>query len=225
MDYVPLPAGCSLREQVQAFRAALAVVAAEGADARDLVDAMRPYTQQIWKGLDRREQERFLASFMRVWTVHRSRMPPDVAEWMSGLAEGGRFEIMAGRLVRVDADDPERLTVAVERAADGINAEITEVDVDAVVNCAGPADSPFGRGEPLYDDLLRRGLARPHPLGLGIDTGACGAARGRDGELSDSIYAVGWLRRGELWESVAIPEIRDQAGELAERLADESPRI
>jgi uncharacterized NAD(P)/FAD-binding protein YdhS len=217
--YVPLPAGRSLREQVRAFRTALPAASADGADGRDLVDAMRPYTQRIWKKLSPREQERFLASLMRAWTVHRSRMPPDVADWIRVLAESGRFEVVAGRLVRVDADDPGRLNVAVEHAGGGID----ELAFDAVVNCAGPADSPFGLGNRLYDDLAARGLAQPHPLGLGIDTGDCGAVRARDGELSDSIFAVGWLRRGELWESVAIPEIRDQAGELAARLAHARP--
>jgi hypothetical protein len=40
-----------------------------------------------------------------------------------------------------------------------------------------------------------------------------------DGRPSGLLYTLGWLRRGELWESIAIPELRDQAGELAAALS------
>ena len=210
VTYRLLPPGASLRDQVRAFRVALPQAAAEGGDARDLIDAMRPDTQAVWKALGRRDQERFLASLMRVWTVHRSRMPPVVAEWVDALRAGGRLEILAGRLVRVEPGP-----------ADGLTSPST---------C--PRARPMRRGRgggqlrragrlPVCRRLsalprpLAQGLARPHPLGLGVDTGASGAVRRRDGGLSDSIFAIGWLRRGELWESVAIPEIRDQAAELA----------
>jgi uncharacterized NAD(P)/FAD-binding protein YdhS len=214
VTYRPMPAGASLREQIRAFRDALPQAVADGADARDMVDAMRPHTQAVWKSLARRDQRRLLTSLMRVWTVQRSRMPPVVEEWIDALRAGGRLVVVAGSLLRVDPGPADGLTVAI-----GLPSGATdELTVAAVVNCAGPADSPFGGRSRLYGDLLARGLARPHPLGLGVDTGDCGAVRGGDGELSDSIFAVGWLRRGELWESVAIPEIRDQAAELAERL-------
>jgi uncharacterized NAD(P)/FAD-binding protein YdhS len=216
VTYRPVPPGGSLSQQLRAFRAALPQAAAEGADARDMVDALRPHTQMIWKAFDRRDQERFLASLMRVWTVHRSRMPPIVAEWIEALRADGRLVIRAGSLLGVDPDPAGGLTVVIRPPS----CAEDEVTFAAVVNCAGPADSPFGRDSSLYNDLAARGLAGPHPLGLGVDTGDRGAVRGRDGELSEAIYAVGWLRRGELWESVAIPEIRDQAAELAEWLRE-----
>ena len=182
---------------MRAFRAALA----DGADARDLVDAMRPDSQTVWKAFDRREQERYLAAYMRLWTVHRTRMPPVVTEWMDALQADGRLEIRAGRLLRVGRGDAGGLDVSIGRRS----GEPDRREFAAVINCAGPADSPFTGDSPLYSDLLARGLARPDPLGLGVDAGS----------LPDSISTIGWLRRGELWESVAIPELRDQAAEIA----------
>jgi len=61
-------------------------------------------------------------------------------------------------------------------------------------------------------------LAEQHPLGLGLDTGAGGALRQASGRLSPELFTLGWMRRGELWESVAIPEIRAQAAALADWL-------
>ena len=37
--------------------------------------------------------------------------------------------------------------------------------------------------------------------------------------VSSTLFTIGWLRRGELWESVAIPEIRSQAADIARRFA------
>jgi uncharacterized NAD(P)/FAD-binding protein YdhS len=37
---------------------------------------------------------------------------------------------------------------------------------------------------------------------------------------SDRLYAIGPTRKGCLWETTAVPEIRVQAAELGERLAE-----
>lgn len=60
--------------------------------------------------------------------------------------------------------------------------------------------------------VLARGSARRDSLGLGFATHPDGRLVSAD-ELP--AWTLGQLRRGELWESTAIPEIRDQAAELA----------
>jgi uncharacterized NAD(P)/FAD-binding protein YdhS len=116
--------------------------------------------------------------------------------------------------------------VAVAETAAGLDVTVRRRDTegsevmrfDAAVNCIGPGDSPLGAGDPLYDRLLERGLARPHPLGLGLDTTDGGAVRDAAGAAQPWLSTLGWMRRGELWESVAIAELRDQAGQIAERV-------
>ena len=60
---------------------------------------------------------------------------------------------------------------------------------------------------------------RPDPLRLGLDVdldGAALAADGRGAEVGGSpIHVIGPLRKGGLWETTAIPEIRRQAADLA----------
>ena len=66
------------------------------------------------------------------------------------------------------------------------------------------------------------GLCRPGPLGIGIATDPDGGvltASGRAGGL----HALGSLRRGDLWETTAIPEIRAQAFDLAALLGRRRP--
>jgi uncharacterized NAD(P)/FAD-binding protein YdhS len=211
VGYRPPPAGATLREQARAFRAATVAARDRGADMRDVVDAMRPYTQAIWQGLSDADRVRFLRRYARFWLINRSRMAPAAAGWVEELREEGRLRIVAAAIASVEADGA-RLAVRLRPRSGG---PVETLHVDAAVNCAGPADSPFAAGSPLYRSLLESGLARPHRLGLGLDTGPAGAVRDAEGRLSETLYTIGWLRRGELWESLAIPELRDQAAELA----------
>jgi uncharacterized NAD(P)/FAD-binding protein YdhS len=73
-------------------------------------------------------------------------------------------------------------------------------------------------GSRLLDVLCASGAVRPHPLALGLDTCGDGAQRDAHGRASETLFAIGPLRRGELWESTAVPEIRAQAQTLARRL-------
>ncbi|MFL6003250.1 MAG: hypothetical protein ACJ72P_10615, partial [Nocardioides sp.] len=63
--------------------------------------------------------------------------------------------------------------------------------------------------------LQRRGLVAPDPLRLGLDSTPSGQVVGADGVPVPGLYAVGPPRKGTLWESTAIPEIRTQAAEVA----------
>jgi uncharacterized NAD(P)/FAD-binding protein YdhS len=215
VGYRPPAAGATLREQARAFRAAVAAARERGADMRDVVDAMRPHTQAIWQGLPDADRRRFLRRYARYWLIHRSRMAPAAAGWLEELRDTGRLRILAAAIVSV-GEDGGRPAVGLRPRGGGA---VETLRVDAIVNCAGPADSPFTGDSPLYRSLRDAGLARPHPLGLGIDTGPGGAVLDADGRPSASLYTIGWLRRGELWESLAIPELRDQAAELAAVLA------
>jgi uncharacterized NAD(P)/FAD-binding protein YdhS len=90
--------------------------------------------------------------------------------------------------------------------------------VAAVVNCTGPDGDVAGGGSPLLAALCAAGTVRPHPLGLGLDTAPDGALLDARGRPSATLFALGPLRRGELWESTAVPEIRAQARTLAQHL-------
>ena len=85
----------------------------------------------------------------------------------------------------------------------------------AVVNRTGPNPDPTRPPSPLVDALLARGLARPDPLRLGLDVGADGGLVDRGGRVDPRLLTVGPPRRGRLWESTAVPEIRQQAAGVA----------
>ena len=93
--------------------------------------------------------------------------------------------------------------------------EQREVLAQRVIDCTGLATDYTRFEDPLIRQLLGDGLARPAPLRLGIDCTSLGAVVDRDGQPSRSLFAVGPITRGALWEIIAVPEIRAQAEQVA----------
>jgi uncharacterized NAD(P)/FAD-binding protein YdhS len=87
-----------------------------------------------------------------------------------------------------------------------------------VINATGPATDVTGTSDPLLRALLNGGLATPDPLRLGLQANADGALLEVSGRSSDTIFTLGPPLRGQLYETTAVPEIRDQAAALARRL-------
>jgi len=184
-----------------------------GRDWRGVIDSLRPVTPALWRSLAPREQARFARLYGRRWEVHRSRTAPAVAARIAELRAAGALRVEAAevRSLRPAADG--RIACEVSQES-GKRTLVT----DAVVNAAGPAWD-CRRGEhALLRDLIARGLAAPGPLGLGLRTADDGALIDAAGLPSEVLFTLGALRRGELWESVAVPELAAQACALAERV-------
>ncbi len=96
----------------------------------------------------------------------------------------------------------------------GTGATVTE-RAGWLINCTGPRLRLFDDPPALVRDLARQGLARPDGHGIGLDTAADGGLLDTAGNPSTRLFALGALRRGTLWESTAIPELRAQAEALA----------
>jgi hydroxyacylglutathione hydrolase len=72
----------------------------------------------------------------------------------------------------------------------------------------------------LLQNLFKRGLVTSGPLGTGFHCSQEGAVIDANGQASEIIFNLGPGRLGDLLESIAVPEIRQQAVELAATLAD-----
>jgi uncharacterized NAD(P)/FAD-binding protein YdhS len=197
----------SLPELVDAI---LAESAAGNPGWHEMVDAVRPLTQGLWQRLSLAEQADFIATRHRLWCVRRHRMPPEVAAMLATLIGSGRLEVQSGSVELFAA--PHGLTARISGAA--------ELDVSLAVNCTGPGADPSGTRDLLVRRLLADGHVRAHPLGLGFNTAPDGSFRTRGGSGGRRLFTLGPPRMGELYETTAIPEIRAQAQELAERLVE-----
>jgi uncharacterized NAD(P)/FAD-binding protein YdhS len=205
---VPPPPGITRIDSLQELRKVLDEhvehTVAETGDWRAAIDGLRSVTAQVWGGLDDEDKRAFLSTHARSWDVHRHRMPPATAGRLAAIVD-------AGRLTR-----HEGTVVSGRPHGDGVEVTLsdgTTLRVDAVVNCTGPVDGIAHH--PLLGRLARSGLVRPGPAGLGVDTAEDGRVLGVLPSTMP-LFAIGALRRGNLWETTAMPEIREQAYDVAQ---------
>lgn len=176
-------------------------------DWRPALDGLRPEIVRLWQGLTDDERAEFLGRDATLWNVHRHRMAPSTAETIARARAARRLRVHAGRVASAAPQEDGGLIVSL---ADG-----REVRVAWVVDCTGPGLRADAGGDPLWSGLLSDGLAAPGPLGIGVSTDG-GRLLDARGNPERPLFTLGAPRRGELWETTAIPEIRNQAKEIAE---------
>jgi uncharacterized NAD(P)/FAD-binding protein YdhS len=183
----------TLGDLMSAFSAELRAAKAAGSPWQTVLDGMRPQTQALWQGLSVADRRRFLDHAARRWDVHRHRMAPSVWAELSGLLDSGV------------------LTLSPAAPGEGF---------DVAVNCTGPASVASRGWSPLVDSLLDAGIVAPDATGIGFDADSSGALIDSSGEVSHRLFTLGAALKGALWESVAIPEVRQVASRIAARVTD-----
>jgi uncharacterized NAD(P)/FAD-binding protein YdhS len=220
-DYAPLsssaipldtPATC-----VAYLRALRATIRA-GAEWRAAVDSLRETTNELWLRLPIQEKKRFRRHLQHRWDVVRHRMAPPIADVIESELRNGTLEIREGYLQSVDASPAgAHITLRAHDDCESFHA-------DRVINCTGPSMNYRRVPSTLLQNLFKRGLVTSGPLGTGFHCSQDGAVIDAGGCASEIIFNLGPGRLGDLLESIAIPEIRQQAVELASRLADRMTR-
>src|SRR5690606_30861026 len=205
-----LPLG--LRARVRRLRRRVREAAAAGEPWQWTLDGLRPHVQTLWRSLDPAQQRRFLRHAVRYWDIHRHRLAPEVAARIEAMRGDGRLDAVAGRLRAISAH-PEGGSCVHFRPRGQTREHMRHADW--IVNASGVETSIELRPGRLLQALRGRGLAIPgrHGLGLaGSDDGRVLDSRGRP---IPRLFAIGALRIGGRWESIAIPERREQAREIA----------
>lgn len=185
-----------------------------GADWRAVIDTLRPDSQPLWNSLPLVEKRRFLRHLRPFWDCHRHRLAPVVARQLETLVRSGQVVRHVGRVQ--DYRESEAAVEAVIRPRSQPQTYVLEVD--AVLNCSGSESDYRQLESPLVRDLFEQGLIRPDPLRLGLDVAPDGSLIREEGSRSERFYTLGPPEKGILWETTAVPEIRVQASQLAERL-------
>lgn len=173
----------------------------EQEDWRAAIDSLRPHTASIWGSWSPAQRASFHRHLRTVWDVHRHRAAPEVLAQLD-------VEVLSGRILGLHG----ALDVVWRpRGRD----DVRTLHVARAINCTGPASDYAKLDLPLVVQLRRAGWLVPDPLRLGVETTDDGRLIGADGQPVDGLWTLGPLRRPALWESTAIPEIREQAARLA----------
>jgi uncharacterized NAD(P)/FAD-binding protein YdhS len=189
-----------------------------GCGWRAVMDSLRPQVQEIWQSLPLKEQRRFLRHARPYWDVHRHRVAPAIGAWLAHQLQHGRISTLAGRITEyaetrdgVDITYRDRKTGALERLC-----------VDRVINCTGPECDCRKVDSPLLASLLHQKMARTDPLFLGLDVAPDGGVIDAQGVASKVFFAIGPIRKGTLWETTAVPDLRVQVAEVSKVLLNAS---
>lgn len=189
---------------------------AKARDWRLGVDAIRPITQMMWASADAEKRARFLRHLRPFWDVHRHRLAPEVADRIDGLIRSRQLVFRAGKIGEVVS---EAESVAVHWRPRG-ETRTERLDVARIINCTGPQGDLLRASDSLVRRLLKQGRIRPDALRLGLDIDRDGYVVGQGGKPAGHILAIGPMTRGDLWEVVAVPDIRGQVSALARRLVN-----
>jgi uncharacterized NAD(P)/FAD-binding protein YdhS len=182
-------------------------------DWRAVLDSLRPHTPGLWRELDTPQRARFLRHARWAWERARHRMPPQVGRSVAALEAAGRLHRLRGRVQSV-AMVGDMLQLQLRRT--GASAGQT-LDADLIIQTTGMNNDIRRTDHPLVSQLFTNGHIASDPLGLGMQAATDGRlARGKD--YWPNLFAIGSMLRGALWESTAMPEIRQQARSLADQL-------
>lgn len=117
--------------------------------------------------------------------------------------------------MRETDDGRHRLEAAFRPRGGRQSDELQTLTVDAIINATGPEADYDRNPDPLVVNLRARGLLRPdrHRMGVDVDDNT-GALRDAAGRPSPFLFTLGSPRRGSLYETIAVAEIRAQAAAL-----------
>jgi uncharacterized NAD(P)/FAD-binding protein YdhS len=186
-----------------------------GLSAEPVIDSLRPNVQHIWQHLHLAEKKVFLSRLRHLWGVARHRIPLHIHDRIQQLRIEKKLHIIAGKINAVNLNQ-ERAIVDFYNKKTGI---IESVQVDRIINCTGPNSDMVKTSSTLLKQLINQGLICQDELKLGlkVDINSYQVIK-QDGKVNQCFYTLGNHLRGELWESTAVNELRQQAKEVAQQI-------
>ncbi|PPU96292.1 pyridine nucleotide-disulfide oxidoreductase [Xanthomonas populi] len=210
-DFDPQPLlALSLRARMRALRQHARKAMAQGLPWQSVMERIRPLSQALWQTLSSADQRRFLRHVLRYWDVHRHRIAAPLHAQLQAMRARGQLQLHRARL------DVAFAVGACVRVSAGASAgHALQLDVQTLVNATGVEMRVQAMRNPLLQHLLGQGIAVAGPHGIGVDTDADGSLINADGRADPRMRVIGSLRIGSLCESLAVPELREQAMAIA----------
>jgi uncharacterized NAD(P)/FAD-binding protein YdhS len=216
-----------LRELVAIVHRHVRAVREFGISAEPVVERLRPHVQRLWREASAHERALFMARLRHLWGVARHRVPLHVHDAIQAQRIEGSLQVLAGRVLEVrggaGGGDGARDAVGAPSAA-GVQVRYRErgsgaervLRVSRVINCTGPETDLSRAGPHFLGAALREGLLTQDSLALGIHANpATFQVLDAAGRPQPDLLTLGSLLRGELWESTAVSELREQARAVA----------
>eukprot|EP00755_Sulcionema_specki_P027804 Sspe_Gene.88534::Locus_60526_Transcript_1_1_Confidence_1.000_Length_1685::g.88534::m.88534 len=195
---------------------------------QSVIDSMRPYHNRLWLCMSTTQRKRFLSEWRDFWEVRRHRVAPGIMEEVLPMLDRQQAVHHVGRVVEMQhlgSDGTSPIGIRINKTLqDGYE----EVVTDWVINCTGP-QLDFRRVDDkapsaLFAQLVKDGLVLPEETGIGllVDVASGRLLTADDLKPSPILFAIGPVRKGSEWETIAVREIRVQALQVANGILSSS---
>jgi uncharacterized NAD(P)/FAD-binding protein YdhS len=211
----------SLLELIHLFNLEVKKLKKFGVSPEPIIDAFRPNVAKVWQQFSEEEKAKFMGRVRHIWGVARHRIPFVSYDKIMKEQINQQLEILAGNLIEVtQTKNGNRVVIWDKRTK-----KQKELLVGAIINCTGPETNVEKSNNQLLKQLVEAGTISQDPLKLGLRTN-CSNFKTINalGKENQDLYAIGSLLKGELWESTAVNELKNQAKELAVLLTNELPK-
>lgn len=193
-----------LRKSITIFKQAIE----NGIEWRAIIDALRPLSYSLWQNLSEKQQNQFLRLVRPYWDSLRHRIPNKSYKAVQKLKEYARLKIIRGGYAGFN------------ETSEGIYLRLRGNKSDIgpfsrIYDCKGLWSNINKVNDPLIKNIIKDNIAIPDRHKLGIKTEPNGKVLNTNLNSLQGLYTLGTLRRGQLWESVAVRELRQQAKDIA----------
>lgn len=185
---------------------------------QSVIDAIRPYLPQWWRGLTLSERTRLMRHLKPYWEIHRHRIPVDSHNFIQRELAAGTTALYGGKIIHIAAGQDNMADVSFSCRKTN---EQKQFHVKHIINCIGPLTDLKKSKLPLWQNLLQSGMVDTDYFNSGISCNAKGHIIDTKGQPDSNIFVIGNLRKGAEFESVAIRELRIQAKDIADQIQNE----
>ena len=193
----------NLREAVALLRRKMGQQEACTASWHVPFDEFRDAAWILWNHWTPEEQRQYLRHVKGWYDAFRFRNPPQTESIVRAGVELGQLAFAAGHL-----RSARKISTGIEVGFDARRTGSRErFRAGAVINCTGPLPRPSASANPLWQSVLRSGVGRDSPCGVGIDVDRSCRLIDANGQPQPYLFAIGPPTIGRFAEAAAVPYI------------------
>ena len=164
----------------------------ENYDLRNLIDSIRGKTKFLWQNFDEKNKRNFLKKLLPYWNIFRHRVPNSSLEIINKMIKDNRLEIIKSSVKSIEKSDGKFI----------IRTNKKTLECSYVVNCLG---FDFNiKNYPLIQSMTDKKLLKQDLILVQSNNA--------------KIHLVGGLNIGRDFEITAVPDIRNDATLVAEKI-------
>lgn len=175
----------------------------KGTPWQSLIDSIRPKTQAIWKNFSGKHKLQFIRHLRALWDIHRHRIDKKLYDNFTDLVAKGTITQHSGGIKNI----------SVLNNKFKVELKAVTIEPDVIINTTGLKVEFDKTHSKLVASLLESDLIQPGPLNMGINVND-------DYEVCENMYTIGFPMIGCLWETIAIPDIKFQALDIAKHIVN-----